>query len=124
PAVISSYSASSLRTTRPWITTVAPACAHARAIALPRPPVAPVTSTTRSTSDAWSGSRGRAVVVFIVGVSGIRYNFAFSRGGIAQLGERLHGMQEVSGSIPLTSTTDLIAALGFTAVAALSVPIV
>ena len=28
------------------------------------------------------------------------------RGGIAQLGERLHGMQEVSGSIPLTSTTD------------------
>src|SRR4051812_14697646 len=34
------------------------------------------------------------------------YNFAFARGGIAQLGERLHGMQEVSGSIPLTSTTD------------------
>ena len=29
------------------------------------------------------------------------------RGGIAQLGERLHGMQEVSGSIPLTSTTDI-----------------
>ena len=28
-----------------------------------------------------------------------------TRGGIAQLGERLHGMQEVSGSIPLTSTT-------------------
>ena len=27
-------------------------------------------------------------------------------GGIAQLGERLHGMQEVSGSIPLTSTKD------------------
>ena len=26
-------------------------------------------------------------------------------GGIAQLGERLHGMQEVSGSIPLTSTS-------------------
>ena len=25
-------------------------------------------------------------------------------GGIAQLVERLHGMQEVSGSIPLTST--------------------
>ena len=32
-------------------------------------------------------------------------------GGIAQLGERLHGMQEVSGSIPLTSTTELEAAL-------------
>ena len=28
-------------------------------------------------------------------------------GGIAQLGERLHGMQEVSGSIPLTSTKNL-----------------
>ena len=28
-------------------------------------------------------------------------------GGIAQLGERLHGMQEVSGSIPLTSTKSL-----------------
>ena len=25
-------------------------------------------------------------------------------GGIAQLGERLHGMQEVIGSIPFTST--------------------
>ena len=33
-------------------------------------------------------------------------------------------MQEVSGSIPLTSTTDLIAALGFNAVTALPVPIV
>ena len=30
--------------------------------------------------------------------------FAAFQGGIAQLGERLHGMQEVSGSIPLTST--------------------
>ena len=27
-----------------------------------------------------------------------------SLGGLAQLGERLHGMQEVSGSIPLSST--------------------
>src|SRR4030095_4010443 len=33
------------------------------------------------------------------------YNLALSCGGIAQLGERLHGMQEVSGSIPLPSTT-------------------
>ena len=32
------------------------------------------------------------------------YNAARRMGGIAQLGERLHGMQEVSGSIPLTST--------------------
>ena len=30
---------------------------------------------------------------------------ALRSGGIAQLGERLHGMQEVSGSIPLTSTS-------------------
>ena len=30
-------------------------------------------------------------------------------GGIAQLGERLHGMQEVSGSIPLTSTSFQVA---------------
>jgi hypothetical protein len=35
--------------------------------------------------------------------AGVRYN-ALLFGGIAQLGERLHGMQEVSGSIPLTST--------------------
>ncbi len=33
----------------------------------------------------------------------VRTRFKF--GGIAQLGERLHGMQEVSGSIPLTSTS-------------------
>ena len=33
------------------------------------------------------------------------YNYVLCVGGIAQLGERLHGMQEVSGSIPLTSTT-------------------
>ena len=29
-----------------------------------------------------------------------------SSGGLAQLGERLHGMQEVSGSIPLFSTNE------------------
>lgn len=28
-----------------------------------------------------------------------------ARGAIAQLGERLHGMQEVAGSIPAGSTT-------------------
>ena len=28
-------------------------------------------------------------------------------GGIAQLGERLHGMQEVIGSIPFTSTNEI-----------------
>ncbi len=31
-------------------------------------------------------------------------NLNHIRGAIAQLGERLHGMQEVSGSIPLSST--------------------
>jgi hypothetical protein len=30
-----------------------------------------------------------------------------NHGGLAQLGERLHGMQEVSGSIPLISTNTL-----------------
>ena len=29
-----------------------------------------------------------------------------STGGVAQLGERLNGIQEVSGSIPLVSTPD------------------
>jgi hypothetical protein len=39
----------------------------------------------------------------------LRYNRAFAAfGAIAQLGERLHGMQEVSGSIPLSSTTKRI----------------
>jgi hypothetical protein len=33
--------------------------------------------------------------------------FSTPNGGIAQLGERLHGMQEVSGSIPLTSTKNV-----------------
>ena len=32
------------------------------------------------------------------------YCALFGDGGIAQLGERLHGMQEVIGSIPFTST--------------------
>ena len=31
-------------------------------------------------------------------------NVVAKGGGIAQLGERLHGMQEVIGSIPFTST--------------------
>jgi hypothetical protein len=34
----------------------------------------------------------------------IRLDPNFGYGAIAQLGERLHGMQEVSGSIPLSST--------------------
>jgi hypothetical protein len=33
-------------------------------------------------------------------INGLAKNF----GAIAQLGERLHGMQQVSGSIPLSST--------------------
>ena len=35
----------------------------------------------------------------------------FRLGGIAQLGERLHGMQEVSGSIPLISTNSTFSLL-------------
>ncbi len=38
-------------------------------------------------------------------------SFLFCKGGIAQLGERLHGMQEVSGSIPLTSTNRTVFAV-------------
>jgi glutamate/tyrosine decarboxylase-like PLP-dependent enzyme len=33
------------------------------------------------------------------------------QGALAQLGERLHGMQEVSGSIPLGSTIHLMVSL-------------
>ena len=34
----------------------------------------------------------------------LQYIARLSRGAIAQLGERLHGMQEVAGSIPASST--------------------
>ncbi|MDB5835276.1 MAG: hypothetical protein JWR14_5106 [Caballeronia sp.] len=44
--------------------------------------------------------------VFTTSKVPLRISFLFCKGGIAQLGERLHGMQEVSGSIPLTSTTE------------------
>ena len=37
-----------------------------------------------------------------------------SSGGLAQLGERLHGMQEVSGSIPLFSTKKALYFVGST----------
>ena len=43
----------------------------------------------------------------------IAYIISVSVGGIAQLGERLHGMQEVSGSIPLTSTNYLFWVVGY-----------
>ena len=42
--------------------------------------------------------------LYIDGKNSAQYNSPSFAGGIAQLGERLHGMQEVSGSIPLTST--------------------
>ena len=38
---------------------------------------------------------------------------ATEHGGIAQLGERLNGIQEVSGSIPLISTTKSSENFGF-----------
>ena len=44
-------------------------------------------------------------------LSAFRYTFLCQReerGGIAQLGERLHGMQEVRGSIPLVSTIRIL----------------
>ena len=36
-----------------------------------------------------------------------------AHGGIAQLGERLNGIQEVSGSIPLISTIEALKTIGF-----------
>ena len=42
-----------------------------------------------------------SLIVIIQKLSGT----AIAYGGIAQLGERLNGIQEVSGSIPLISTT-------------------
>ena len=45
------------------------------------------------------------LLLYIDGKSSAQYNSPSFAGGIAQLGERLHGMQEVSGSIPLTSTS-------------------
>ena len=55
-------------------------------------------------------SKMRRRYLFFVAIdmlSAFRYTFLCQReerGGIAQLGERLHGMQEVRGSIPLVST--------------------
>ncbi len=43
------------------------------------------------------------IYIGVYKIEALPYNPDLS-GGIAQLGERLHGMQEVSGSIPLTST--------------------
>ena len=39
-------------------------------------------------------------------------NILLAHGGIAQLGERLNGIQEVSGSIPLISTIEALKFLG------------
>ena len=51
------------------------------------------------------GLNNSASAVRFTSIGRITIMRALSRyGGIAQLGERLHGMQEVSGSIPLTST--------------------
>ena len=38
--------------------------------------------------------------------------FGFQDGDVAQLGERLNGIQKVAGSIPVISTKDLGYALG------------
>ncbi len=37
-------------------------------------------------------------------INSVEYSVSVQYGGIAQLGERLNGIQEVSGSIPLIST--------------------
>ena len=43
----------------------------------------------------------------------VRERQAIEYGGIAQLGERLNGIQEVSGSIPLISTNKALKTLCF-----------
>lgn len=44
------------------------------------------------------------VITLVLAFVFLHEPFTAKSGGLAQLGERLHGMQEVSGSIPLTST--------------------
>jgi hypothetical protein len=39
--------------------------------------------------------------------------YSETNGAVAHLGERLHGMQEVVGSIPISSTTDIECGRGF-----------
>ena len=50
---------------------------------------------------ARAGSAGQT---FLDRADPLPYIARLSRGAIAQLGERLHGMQEVAGSIPASST--------------------
>jgi hypothetical protein len=55
---------------------------------------------------AWYPLPGRRNLAnFTASCSGDRSVFATDHGGLAQLGERLHGMQEVIGSSPLSSTS-------------------
>src|SRR5690606_37294958 len=55
--------------------------------------------------------RSQEITALLAHFKNMVHNLASSldkqHGGIAQLGERLHGMQEVSGSIPLTSTSQM-----------------
>jgi hypothetical protein len=46
------------------------------------------------------------------GVSWLKLRALSRCGAIAQLGERLHGMQEVAGSIPASSTIFLVLSFG------------
>ena len=46
------------------------------------------------------------IAIWVYKLGARPYNARSLKGGIAQLGERLHGMQEVRGSIPRTSTKD------------------
>jgi hypothetical protein len=61
--------------------------------------------TTNIASRSISRQEELTALLHVYTPGGRRYNARSLVGGIAQLGERLHGMQEVSGSIPLTSTT-------------------
>ena len=43
-----------------------------------------------------------------IDLCGLQWHTVLSHGAIAQLGERLHGMQEVTGSIPVSSTVSYV----------------
>ena len=62
---------------------------------------------TLSTRFSQNRIHGQAVLISLqntVASCGPWHSHGTSSGALAQLGERLHGMQEVSGSIPLGST--------------------
>ncbi len=57
--------------------------------------------------ERYAASHSRPLTIILGSLKRLGSAFLKKFGAIAQLGERLHGMQEVSGSIPLSSTKAL-----------------